>query len=49
MHILLKCPCLNDLNDLRQNFISRHNYNIIRMFKPVEWLKSENRNVLIKL
>jgi len=46
MHISLKCPCLNDL---RQKIISRHNYNIIRMFKPVEWLKSENRNVLIKL
>ena len=36
------------LNDLRKTFMPRYYYNIIRMFKLVEWLKSENRNVLIK-
>jgi len=36
------------LNDLRKTFMPRYYYNIIKMFKLVEWLKSENRNVLIK-
>ena len=46
LHLLLKCPCLNNL---RHTFIPRYHYNRISMFKRIELLKSENRNVLIKL
>ena len=46
LHLLLKCPCLNNLI---QTFIPRYYYNRISMFKLIELLKSENRNVLIKL
>ena len=34
---------------LRQTFIPIYYYNIISMFKLIDLLKSENRNVLIKL
>mgnify|MGYP000078380843 CR=1 FL=1 len=46
LNLLLKCPCLNDL---RQTFIPRYYLNRISMFKLIALLKSENRNVLIKL
>ena len=37
------------LNDLRQTFIPRYYYIRITILKLIEMLKSENRNVLIKL
>ena len=43
LHRLLKCSCLNDL---RQTFIPIYYYNRIGMFKLIELLKSENRNIL---
>ena len=46
LQLLLKCLCLNDF---RQTFNPRYYYNIISMFKLIELLKSEHRNVLIKL
>ena len=46
LHLLLKCPCLNNL---RLTFIPRYHCNRISMFKLIELLKSENRNVFVKI
>ena len=46
LHLLLNCPCSNDL---RQTFIPGYYYSRISMFKLMELLKSENRNVLVKI
>jgi len=43
LHLLLKCPCLNELR--QKKFIPRY-YNRICLFKLIELLKSDNRNVL---
>ena len=46
LYLLLKCPWLHNL---RQTVIPKYYYSIISMFKPIELLKSENKNGLTKL
>jgi len=45
LHLLLLCPCLDDV---RQTVIPGHYYNRISMFKLLDLLKSENKNVTNK-